>query len=735
MRNAVTIGAIVLGLAIVAAVFFSTKKNPSEQAASPAPAATAPAPQTPATSPALPATSEKTPPAPTPAATEPFAAAPAFETPSISASQTQPASAKNAAFHVKPVKSDGVWLGGEGTNSKLHVRVVPWGAGVTQVTLTDYRSHALKPDPFVVSSAVPIAFDAGGNPTDYRYPFAARSVQINGVWVELGAIGWELVASDATSATYRVVILDEDERPVLEITRRYALTKNDYELRLDQSVLNRSGKPLEIVWFQSGGSDLVNDGGYVGDSRSIVQGYADINYAGRTHVFTKGGYLAHTKLLDDLASGKRAAFWPNADLPSPNDLFWVAYVNRYFTTAVYRPLGDKANPTTADVPSLIQLFPGIGVDSYGGMKGKIDARTALMSFTSNKITLAPDERTPFDLGVYFGPRKREVFVASPYSVMSFKDSLIIYELGCTWCTFQWLAHGLLWFLRLIEGDVVSLGGVGIGLHDWGLAIIILVLVVRLLLHPITKRSQIQMAKMSKGMAALQPEIEKLKKKYKDDQASLNREMMQLYREKGVNPANVLGCLPMFLQMPIWVALYAMLFFAIELRHQPAFYGFFQLFNGWPFLADLSSPDNFIPIFDHPVEINLFLIHPNFQSINLLPILLAVVFFYQQKLTMPPPANEQARQQQAMMKYMVFIFPVMLYGAPSGLTLYIMASTAAGIVDSLIVKRHIKREEEAGTLFAKKPPKPGGFMDRVQKMIEAKMSEANEIREKGKRDRR
>ncbi|MEZ6191096.1 MAG: YidC/Oxa1 family membrane protein insertase [Phycisphaerales bacterium] len=86
---------------------------------------------------------------------------------------------------------------------------------------------------------------------------------------------------------------------------------------------------------------------------------------------------------------------------------------------------------------------------------------------------------------------------------------------------------------------------------------------------------------------------------------------------------------------------------------------------------------------------------HFQSINIIPLLMAVVFYFQQKLTTPPAANEQQAQQQKMMKFMIFLFPVFLYFAPSGLNLYIMASTTAGIVDSYIVRKHIKEEASGG----------------------------------------
>src|SRR5262249_12388451 len=163
------------------------------------------------------------------------------------------------------------------------------------------------------------------------------------------------------------------------------------------------------------------------------------------------------------------------------------------------------------------------------------------------------------------------------------------------------------------------------------------------------------------------------------------EIMRLYREKNINPAGMLGCAPMFLQMPIWIALYAMLYLAIELRQQWAFYGVFQhlgtMIRGRPFefLADLSQPDRFIVLSSHPPHTPFGSIGQLDSSpINLPPLVWAAVFFWNQKLTMPPPADEQQAQQQKMMKIVSLITPLLLYSAPSGLTLYTLVSTAAGI---------------------------------------------------------
>jgi YidC/Oxa1 family membrane protein insertase len=142
----------------------------------------------------------------------------------------------------------------------------------------------------------------------------------------------------------------------------------------------------------------------------------------------------------------------------------------------------------------------------------------------------------------------------------------------------------------------------------------------------------------------------------------------------------------------------MLFFAYELRHEPAFWGFFQMFGEWKFLADLSQPDHFLGELTHPVK---FLWMP-ITGFNLLPFLMGAVFFFQQKYMTPPTAatmsKEQQQQQKIMRVMMIVLFPVMLYSAPSGLTLYILTSSTIGIIESKYIRSHINEMDL-------KPPKP------------------------------
>jgi YidC/Oxa1 family membrane protein insertase len=235
--------------------------------------------------------------------------------------------------------------------------------------------------------------------------------------------------------------------------------------------------------------------------------------------------------------------------------------------------------------------------------------------------------------------------------------------------------------------------------NYGIVIIILVFLIRLVLHPLTKKSQVAMSKMGK----LGPQVEEIKKKYGDNKAEMNKRIMALYKEQGASP--ILGMVPMFIQMPIWIALYSAIYASVALRGA-AFLPF------W--ITDLSAPD---ALFRFPaVTLPLF---GTLDSFNLLPILMGVAFYLQQKLT-PTQASadpQVAQQQKMMMIMMPVLFPLMLYKAPSGLNLYIMASTFAGVIEQYVIKKHIKEREEAqatglvdvtsktGGKVKKKKPKP------------------------------
>jgi len=623
----------------------------------------------------------------------------------------------------------------------MKVVFTPWGAAVKSIHLSRYSHDALEHDPYRIQSKLEMPTPTG---RAVRYPLAASTITVNGQTLTLANMRWQYEQAESTETTkvFSIIVAEaETDTPVLRLRRVYELepgyTTEDghfvegrYDLKLHQTIENLTTADVELRFSQLGQADMPYAKSYLGDRRSFVLGYFQPTYdATRTVVFIDGTQFSRS----DVAGGAEYnQLWPNERSDEKQlELVYAAMTNRYFATAVHGLTRPDIAPNGAEftrATPLDRTFPLVN----RALLGKGQTGFVLTSYTTETINLAGGKTADLSIAFFAGPKAPDVIEDDPiYSALGL-DELIIYNLGgcCAVLTFSWLADFLIWFLKLIHTFT----------FDWGVAIVILVLVVRGILHPITKRSQVNMMKFGKQMQKLQPELERLKKKHKDDQSKLNQEMMKLYREKGVNPAAMgLGCLPMFLQMPIWIALYAMLFFAIELRHQPAFYDVFHraseaLGFNWRFLTDLSAPDNFIQFPEFSV-LGFFTL----SSFNILPVLMAVVFYIQQKFTTQPTANmsEQAQQQQKIMKFMMLLFPIFLYKAPSGLTLYILASTAAGIIDSYFVRKHLKEQEEAGTLFDKKPPKPGGFMDRMQKAAEAKRKqmEQQQKRMQGNQPRR
>jgi YidC/Oxa1 family membrane protein insertase len=208
------------------------------------------------------------------------------------------------------------------------------------------------------------------------------------------------------------------------------------------------------------------------------------------------------------------------------------------------------------------------------------------------------------------------------------------------------------------------------------------------------------------MGRLAPQAEEIKKKYANNKTELNKQLMALYKKQGASP--IMGFLPMMLQMPIWIALYSAIYASIELRGAPFL----------PFwITDLSAPDALVRF----ATVTIPIVGWKVDSFNLLPILMGVAMYFQQKL-MPKQATaatnpQMAQQQKMMMIMMPLLFPLMLYKAPSGLNLYIMASTFAGVIEQHFIRKHIreKEEQEAQGLVAvtsktggkvkKKKPKP------------------------------
>jgi len=535
----------------------------------------------------------------------------------------------------------------------------------------------------------------------WRIPaLAAREITINGNAVNIlgdtqpGSEVW----SEVAPGEFHAVIQNADEQPVAQLIRRFELSERD--IHIQQRVINLTDHALNIKWLQYGPHNMPRDVARYIDRRRLRFGYL---LAGDDPTNPRFGVQAENDFIyehQSIADGDEAQrVWPN-DIVAERELTlsWLASTNRYFTLTVHPRLG----PDLTGSRSLADVVQTVWYRPIPAETTDTDESVVLTELYSPPHTVSAEQSLALDFAVYAGPMARDILKhEQPYETLNLGE-LILYQMSANWCcamcTFQWLAKVLLLFLGVLDEHI---------LFDWGLAIIALVLIVRTLLHPLMKKGQIAMRRTGYAMQKMKPELDKLKEKYPDDPKKMQAEQLRLMREHGVNPAGCLGLVPMLLQIPIWTALYAMLYFAFELRHQPAFFGLFQQFGGWEFLADLSSPDRFIAFFDEPQVWSAFIFSFDYSSINVLPLLMGVMFFLQQKYMTPPTTNMNPEQEQ-MQKMMKIIFPIMmplvLYSAPSGLTLYIFTSSTFAIIESRYIRAHLS-EEELERSIKKQPKQP------------------------------
>jgi YidC/Oxa1 family membrane protein insertase len=245
-----------------------------------------------------------------------------------------------------------------------------------------------------------------------------------------------------------------------------------------------------------------------------------------------------------------------------------------------------------------------------------------------------------------------------------------------------------WFFFLTKPIFAVLHWLNQLIGNMGLAIIALTFFLKFLVLPLAYKSYVSMARMKE----LQPEMEALKERAGEDKQKLQREMMQLYKDKKVNPAA--GCLPILIQIPIFFALYKVIFVTIELRHAPFF--------GW--LNDLSAPDssslyNLFGLLPWDAPVTGSLLHLIF--IGVLPILLGITMWLQQKLN-PAPSDPV---QQQIFAWMPWVFMFMLGSFASGLVVYwITNNTITFVQQYLIMWSHGKRPDIFGNIRAAKAAK-------------------------------
>lgn len=291
---------------------------------------------------------------------------------------------------------------------------------------------------------------------------------------------------------------------------------------------------------------------------------------------------------------------------------------------------------------------------------------------------------------YAGPKDRDELVeAWPAHIALIDD-----DLG--W--FSGIAKVILAILGFYQGLV----------GNWGWAIIMMTLTVRLLLFPINRRSQTAMARHATKMKRVQPRLNELKERFKNDPKRQREEQAKIFQEEQLFPP-LGGCLPMFLQFPVFIGLFQALRVDFDLRQSP--------FALW--IDDLSMPDRLLDI---GLDTHLPFIG-TIEYLNVLPIVMVVLMVVQFR-SMPTPTDEQQARMQKMMQWMPILFGVMLYSYAAGLSLYMITSSGLGLFETKGIKRWWPVDD------SEKPRKKSRFLGRLADMQKRQMRHIEEQQRRG-----
>ena len=511
--------------------------------------------------------------------------------------------------------------------------------------------------------------------------------------------------------------------PQYRFTKTYKLTKGSNSLRVELKLenLTESTQKLSVVQYGPAGVPREN---LRNDMRSVPVG---------RHIVEEKKIEAD-KVLDigkiaKLARDKAEPLGTNTVADKP--VVWAASVNKFFGCMMY-PLPKGLDPAAVDaqtpaedltVPAKQREFSfdcavvegrlGSQLDALAdrieqieqehaadpaardkavaeAREQVVDTKTPLVVFTSEPEAVAAGQSLTLAFDVYCGVKSRDTFENIPlYKKLAYTGTIRFRE---CFCVINWLVLGLMW--------IIEAGGGLLG--NYGIVIIVLVLLIRALLHPITKKSQVNMMKFQK----LQPQIKEIQAKYKDDKAGQQKAMMEFMKGHGASP--ILGCLPMLLQMPIWIALYTGLQASASLRHE-------GLLPFW--ITDLAGTDAILTF--KPVMVPLLggMIGP-VTGLNILPLLMTAFMFLQQKFTpmqsQATASEDQRKQQKMMMVMMSAMMMLFFYNAPSGLTLYVMASSAGGVLESYFIRKHIREREALDAARETRVSVPGTKVARGQR---------------------
>lgn len=465
---------------------------------------------------------------------------------------------------------------------------------------------------------------------------------------------WEFVSQDATSATYKTTT------PAgFELTKTFTLpTGTEYdshEVLMELTVKNAAKTPLNFA----------NNYLYTGSAAPLHLNEMSMQIG--MYWMDKSGEFDYETVDHFGREKKTLGIFGKGLIPSDSfgveQLDWAGVNDQFFTTMIRAEEPYATKLWASRFPVVVED------DEAASVKKRMFA--AEMGVGLPDLSLNPGDEKTLSYSIYLGPKEfsRLKGLGDQRERVMHYDAIPIFGFLFGWAIkplASWLIMGL-----------VALNGL---VGNYGIAIIIITILIRLLIWPVYAKSARSMKRMSK----LTPLMKEIKEKYEDDPQKMNQETMKLYQTYGINPLG--GCLPMFIQLPVFLAFYRMLWSAVELRHE-----------SFLWVDDLSMPDYLftIPGLDIPF--------------NLLPILMGLTSFIQIAIT--PKTGDKT--QQMIFMFMPIIFLVICYNFAAALALYWTTSNAFSILQTWLMNKMPEPELKKKATSGKK-----GFMARMQEQAEA-----------------
>ena len=318
---------------------------------------------------------------------------------------------------------------------------------------------------------------------------------------------------------------------------------------------------------------------------------------------------------------------------------WVGFTDKYWLTALVPAQSQKSN---------------FSMRSLGGVEDRYQA-----DYLGAPLVLSKGQTISYESHFFAGAK-----VLTMIDTYAEELNIPNFDLAIDFGWFYFMTKPFFYAINWLNGL----------LGNFGVAILAFTVFIRLVLYPLADKSYRSMAKMR----ALSPRLTKMREQYKDDRQKLNQEMMALYRQEKVNPAA--GCLPILLQIPVFFALYKVLYVSIEMRHAPFF--------GW--IKDLSEidPTSIFNLFGLLPYSTTYI--PDFLNIGLWPVAMGLSMFIQQKLNPPPPDPIQAK----IFQWMPIAFTFLLAGFPAGLVIYWTWNNTLSIIQQWYITRRIEKAMKA-----------------------------------------